>query len=108
MGRTRREQQPFSIAPERILKALSPDEVAAAVERWMACFGRHSAGIRADEFIWHVFSAERFPSLRLDMALGEYAKQESCEYVVERLNAENMARIRKAAEAEAARRKGWA
>jgi len=70
------------IAPGKILYRLSESEVAANVERWMACFGKNSEGIHIDQFMWHVFSNRRFPSVSRAAALEQYPQHEAHEYVV--------------------------
>ena len=70
------------VAPGKILYRLSESEVAANVERWMACFGKNSEGIHIDQFMWHVFSNRRFPSVSRAAALEQYPQHEAHEYVV--------------------------
>jgi len=65
-----------------MVRELSRSEVAGAVERWLACFGKHSDGIHADQYLWHVFSYERFPSVRAEAAKAAYALHEAHEYVI--------------------------
>lgn len=76
-----RQRSP-KIAPGRIVRELSEQEVKEAVTRWLDCFGANRAGANTKAYLWHVFSSECFPSVSREAALLEYSGQQAVEYVV--------------------------
>jgi len=148
------------VQPGTISRECSPTETDALVTLWLETYGKDKDGVNAKAYMWHVFSANRYPSLTGSDAMAEYKAQVAAEYVVlsndrktafttdllpiasflsdwyvfpknlawtmafthedgwlgpyfarhpqyPQLNEENLARVRKHAEAAAARQKGW-
>jgi hypothetical protein len=58
------------------------DEAAGLAARWLQAFGARRQGVNTRAYLWHVFSANRYPSIAGDQALLRYASLESPEYIV--------------------------
>lgn len=70
------------VGPGNVLRRFDTEETAALVEQWLAAFGTNRHGVNAGAYLWHIFSAERFPSSSGDAALAMYAAQVADEYIV--------------------------
>ncbi|MBN8884330.1 MAG: DUF4275 family protein [Rudaea sp.] len=81
-GKIKQKSTKVSVTPGPIERLLLVSEVKAHIDRWMAIFGRDREGIHFNEFIWHVFSYKRFPSVSRGDAAALYAQQVAPEFVV--------------------------
>jgi hypothetical protein len=72
----------ISTAPGAILRVLSRQEVGQYVERWLEEFGRNGFGGGSKQYLWHIFSAETYPSASGAEALNAYAEASALKYVV--------------------------
>lgn len=70
------------VGPGRVLRAFDVEATAGLVEQWLAVFGADRHGVNAKDYLWHIFSAERYPSLSGDAALAMYGTQTEAEYIV--------------------------
>ncbi len=148
------------VQPGIVIREHTVAETEALVAAWLKTFGVNRQGMKAKDFMWHIFSGAQYPSLSDTDAKAEYEKQVAPEYVVlsndrktsfvtdllptissmsdwyvfpanlawtmafthetgwlgpyfarhrnfDQLNEANLAQLRKRAQAEAARSKGW-
>src|SRR5262249_45829265 len=49
---------------------------------WLAIYGTNGHEVNLDAYMWHVFSAERYPSLAGPRALEAYGRQTGEEFIV--------------------------
>lgn len=78
---TRRQQplwQQLQLS-ESAVQLLDAAETARLRQAWVAAYGRHGQGVGMEQFLWHVFSADLFPSVE-----GEEAERAYGEYVLPR------------------------
>lgn len=77
-----RPKRPLTVTPGTILRELDSVDTEGFVEAWLKSYGADRHGVNAKAFLWHIFSAERYPALSGREALAEYEKQVAPEYVV--------------------------
>ena len=77
-----RKPDPLRVSPGAILRQYSAEETAAWLAQWLAAFGRDRHGVNAKDYLWHIFSGARYPSLGGAEALTEYRRHSAPEYVV--------------------------
>lgn len=82
MPRNRELTKPLHVEPGTLTRQYTPQEVTRALGRWLAVFGRHAQGARADKYLWHIFSSGCYPSQAGQAAKASYEKQVAHEYVV--------------------------
>jgi hypothetical protein len=70
------------IQPGNVVRLCTPEEVAAHVAEWLNAFGANRKSANAGDFLWHIFSGCRYPSISGPDAIAEYEKQQAVEYVV--------------------------
>ena len=70
------------VEPGVIVRHCTEDEAAALRAAWLAVFGENRHGVNAKDFLWHIFSAGRYPSAERDDALAQYGQQLAAEYMV--------------------------
>jgi hypothetical protein len=76
------KRKPLHVEPGTVLRQYSPDEVSQTVTRWLDAFGRDREDIGTEQYLWHIFSAERYPSESGVAAKLQYEQQRVHEYVV--------------------------
>lgn len=76
-----RMSQPL-VEPGVILRHCTATEAAELRAAWLAAFGAHRHGVNAKDYLWHIFSAGRYPSVERDEAIAQYRQQRAAEYVV--------------------------
>ena len=76
-----RSLSPF-VEPGVVLRTYTKDEAVRWVEQWLEVFGQERQGVNAKAYLWHVFSAGRFPAVEGRQAHAIYAEQRAPEYVV--------------------------
>ena len=74
--------KPLLFEPGTVSRQFSAGEALQVVESWLGAFGRNREGIDADAFLWHIFSAGRYPSESGLAARASYEQQVAHEYVV--------------------------
>ncbi|GAA0765263.1 DUF4275 family protein [Ideonella azotifigens] len=67
---------------EGVLRCCTPDETLVWGERWLDVFGRNRHGVNADDYLWHVFSGGRYPSLDAAEARAVYAAHSAERYIL--------------------------
>lgn len=73
------------VAPGASVRHLTEAEAAASTAAWLAVFGTDRDDVNATGpkgFLWHVFSAGRYPCTTSDEARRTYRLQRAAEYVV--------------------------
>jgi hypothetical protein len=70
------------IHPGTVVREYDQQQTSALVARWLAAFGKNRQGVNAKAFLWHIFSAGRYPCVSGQQALTEYQQQHEAEYVV--------------------------
>ncbi|MCV2371367.1 DUF4275 family protein [Roseateles oligotrophus] len=76
-----RALQPL-VEPGVIVRHCTEAEAADLRAAWLAAFGANRHGVNAKDFLWHIFSAGRYPSAERDDALAQYQQQLAAEYMV--------------------------
>jgi hypothetical protein len=61
---------------------LTPEQVEEFCRQWIIAYPADRRGIHIEQFMWRVFSFERYSSLSRAAALAEYEKHEAVEYLV--------------------------
>jgi hypothetical protein len=51
-------------------------------QQWRLTYAKHGRGAGLHQFLWHVFSHDRYPALSGEQAEAAYAQHEAVEYVV--------------------------
>ena len=70
------------VAPGVITLHYSETEAETFAERWLAVYGTNRQGINAKAFLWHIFSAGRYPSVSGEESWLHYNMQEATNLVV--------------------------
>jgi hypothetical protein len=65
-----------------VMKQFTAIEAEQWLARWLAAFGQRRHGVNAKDFLWHIFSAGRHPSVDADEARAAYMQHEATRYVV--------------------------
>jgi predicted lipoprotein with Yx(FWY)xxD motif len=72
----------LEIGPGEVLRRLTPEETEQLYGQWELAYPADRDGIHIEQFMWHVFSFGRYPSVSQAAALAEYEKQEAPKYMV--------------------------
>lgn len=72
----------LTVTPGRVLRELAPADTQEYLNAWLEVYGANRHGVNAKAFLWHVFSAERYPAFPGRDALAEYGKHLAPEYVL--------------------------
>lgn len=78
MAKSRKE----AVEPGAITRHCSEAEARALATQWLSVFGTDRQGVNAKAFLWHIFSAGRYPSVTGDEAWTQYTRQEAAEFIV--------------------------
>lgn len=70
------------LEPGVVLRHYSSDEAATWRAAWLIAYGASRNGVNVKAFLWHVFSAGRYPCQSGAAALAEYRQQSCVEYIV--------------------------
>lgn len=70
------------VAPGAVIHRYTATEATRFANEWLAVFGAKRNGINTHAFLWHVFSAARYPCLHGDAAIEEYKRQSGVEFVI--------------------------
>lgn len=70
------------VAPGSVLRQFTEAEANRLAEDWLAVFGKKAQGVNTKAYLWHVFSAECYPAISGDEAVGQYRQQAGLEFVV--------------------------
>ena len=77
----RRESQ-LEVGPGEVVRRFTAEESEQLCGQWELAYPADRDGIFIDQFMWHVFSFRRYPSVSQAAALAEYEKQEAPKYLV--------------------------
>lgn len=72
----------FEIGPGGILRRFTEKEAGGLAERWIEVFCQHKRGANIKAYMWHIFSAGKYPSVAGADARATYARHAAAEYVV--------------------------
>ena len=70
------------VQPGTVVRHATQDEATALAAQWLEAFGAKRQGVNVRAYLWHIFSASRYPSLSGAQAMAEYEKQVALEYIV--------------------------
>ena len=70
------------VEPGQILHHFSQTETANLTTQWLSVFGTKRQGVNSKAYLWHIFSAARYPCVAGPAAVQEYQQQLAQEYVV--------------------------
>ncbi len=76
------KNQESQVEPGRITRLHSEDETADFLAKWLDAFGKNRRGVNSKDFLWHIFSANRYPNVSGDEAVSQYKQQVAVHYVV--------------------------
>lgn len=68
--------------PGPVLRHYSGDQAQELARNWLEAFGGDRQGVNTKAYLWHIFSANRYPHASGEQALAEYRQQQAPEYIV--------------------------
>jgi len=68
--------------PGLVLRHYSEAEVKELARNWLEVFGGNRQGVNTKAYMWHIFSADRYPHVSGKEALAQYRQQQAPEYIV--------------------------
>jgi hypothetical protein len=71
----------LEVGPGGALRTLTAEESEQLCRQWELAYPADREGIHAEQFMWLVFSFERYPSISRAAALAEYEKQMAPKYL---------------------------
>jgi hypothetical protein len=77
-----RRSSQLEIGPGAVLRRFTPEQSEQLCGEWQLAYPADRDGIHIEQFMWHVFSFRRYPSVAKAAALAEYEKQEAPKYLV--------------------------
>lgn len=77
-----RRRSQLEVGPGEVLQRFTAEESEQLCGQWELAYPADREGIHVEQFMWHVFSFERYPSVSQGAALAEYEKQEAPKYMV--------------------------
>jgi hypothetical protein len=72
----------LEIGPGEVVRRFTPTESQELCGQWELAYPADREGIHIEQFMWHVFSFRRYPSVSGAAALAEYEKQMAPKYLV--------------------------
>jgi hypothetical protein len=72
----------IEIEPGKVLRVLPALEASALADAWLEVFAKNRQGANTKAYLWHTFSANRYPSATGKEALAQYELQLTSEYIV--------------------------
>jgi hypothetical protein len=82
MKRTSRRNYQESIGNLCVTHQCDARETSHWRELWRDAFAKQGHGVGLHQFLWHVFSAERYPAISGEEADAQYLAHEATEYVI--------------------------
>jgi hypothetical protein len=76
-----KRQQPL-VQPGSVTREYDEDETVSLLTRWLEAFGRDRQGANTKAYLWHIFSAGKYPNLSGTEAMAQYNEQVAPEYIV--------------------------
>jgi len=70
------------IRPGAVIRQYAEAEAHALATAWLAVYGVNGHAVHTKAFLWHVFSADCYPSIRGVAAIEAYKLQSGVEFVV--------------------------
>ena len=65
----------IEIKPGNVLRVLPALEASALADAWLEVFAKNRRGTNTKAYLWHIFSANRYPSAAGKEALAQYELQ---------------------------------
>ena len=72
----------LQVGPGVVARQYAPEEVAEITRRWLEAYGQDSHGVNTRDYLWHIFSGARYPSISGNSARTEYRLRTAHEYIV--------------------------
>ena len=72
----------IEIEPGKVLRVLPAVEASYLADAWLEVFAKNRRGANTKAYLWHTFSANRYPSAAGKEALAQYELQLTSEYIV--------------------------
>ncbi|GAB6140396.1 hypothetical protein JCM14076_11250 [Methylosoma difficile] len=72
----------LTVTPGNVVRLFSEEESAQLVNLWISTFGKDHKGLKDEQFLWHIFSYNHYPSTEGDEALKQYSAQFGTEFIV--------------------------
>jgi hypothetical protein len=70
------------VQPGSITRHYNEVETASLLAAWLEAFGKERQGLNTKDFLWHIFSANKYPNVAGAEALVQYKQQEESQFVV--------------------------
>jgi hypothetical protein len=70
------------IRPGTVIRQYAEAEAQALANEWLAVFGANAHTVNTNAFLWHVFSADCYPSISGAAAIDAYQQQSGVAFVV--------------------------
>lgn len=70
------------VHPGSVTRHFNEGETANLVAAWLEAFGRERQGLNTKAFLWHIFSANKYPNVAGTEALVQYKQQEESLFLV--------------------------
>jgi hypothetical protein len=77
-----RRKSLLEVGPGEVLRRLAAEESEQLCGQWELAYPADRDGIHIEQFMWHVFSFNRYPNVDRAAALAEYEKQAAPKYLV--------------------------
>jgi hypothetical protein len=77
-----RRKSQLEIGPGEVIRRLTPEECQEFGRQWELAYPADRDGIHVEQFMWHVFSFGRYPSVSRAAALAEYKEEQAPKYLV--------------------------
>ena len=72
----------IEVGPGKVLRVLAAVEASALADAWLKVFAKNAQGVNTKAYLWHTFSANRYPSAAGKEALTKYELNIAGEYIV--------------------------
>lgn len=73
---------PPLVKPGKVLREYAKEQASDLAYQWLEIFGKKREGANTKAYMWHIFSAGRYPCLTGAEAEAAYRQQSAAEYVV--------------------------
>ena len=75
-------KNPLTVTPGTITRLFTEDEATHWTSTWLSAFAKDQEWLKDEQFLWHLFSGGRYPSVDGNSAISAYRAQEGTEFVV--------------------------
>jgi Domain of unknown function (DUF4275) len=76
------KEKKLEVQPGVVLHDYSVAEAQLLEQLWLESFGQDAAGTSTKDYLWHIFSANKYPHACGTEALMHYLQQQAPEYIV--------------------------